>query len=257
MTTKLEQLLEKKGILSRDLNMDTWYDEPVRNSNKYGTHPEHIISNKGTHFAASSDLSNGYAIMRDIAEAGLSKLTFSDAVTLVHNAFQNTTISPEVSYNFLCGGPRKVLSSLVGSMLFTDTAIHSVPGEGIYFQDHARTDEYNQPVFDKEELLRGIETKDPTIRFAEFGAELNIIQALCNSKKIENTFGEVIKLFPQELMLDGFNDLGRIVTRLAGLRIEGFGKYMLDFSKRHLTITNYPIRALGVTFGIKPKTKRK
>ncbi len=98
-------------------------------------------------------------VMGEIDAAGLIRPTFDNNVVLADAAWKN----PKEKYS------AEIIGLMKSDWLIADTALFYIPNEGVYVQDHPKTDGNRWPVMDKNDLVSRLKSKDPSVRFTKFG----------------------------------------------------------------------------------------
>jgi len=102
---------------------------------------------------------NTYAnIGAEIERDGLARPTMAETASLVYGAFNSDD-------NYYSKEIKKIMKD---HLLFGFTGIFYVPGKGAYFQDNPETRD-EKPFMDESELVRKLESNDPTVRHVPFG----------------------------------------------------------------------------------------
>ena len=101
---------------------------------------------------------NNYAVVgQKIEQAGLRRPPMAETASLVYNAFNS-----DDKYS------QEIKDIMERGCLWAFTGILYVPGEGAYIQNDPRIRE-GAPFMDKSELVKILESEDPSVKFVPFG----------------------------------------------------------------------------------------
>ena len=167
-----------------------------------------------------------------IEQNGLARPTMAETASLVHTAFNSEDRYSNEIKNIIS---RRRLWAFTGRLY--------IPNKGAYVQDNPEIRD-GMPFMDESELVKKLESNDPTVRFVHFGfktgemkpselAENDYIKAIAGEEGAEK-LAEVAGKFNFNPHLFGYESMDKPITRISALGSPwGFGERLGVYGNDH------------------------